>query len=324
MTRAIITGITGFVGPYLARELHSRGIECVGITQGSPPYPHPVSLQDIRIHEVDIRNRSDVYNVLASENPDLLVHLAAVSHVPTSVSNPELTFDVNVGGTFNILEGLRRLGRKTRVLFISTGNLYGPVDSGESGFTESSPAQCTSPYATSKLVGEELARSYVHDFGMEVVIARPFNHTGPGQAPSFVCSEFARAVSAGMINGNDVVLHTGSLSPRRDFTDVRDIVRAYALLLEQGVSGEIYNVCSGRMIRIGDILSRLGTLANIDVRAELASAKVRQREIDRLGGDCSKLHARTGWKPEIPIEMTLRDLLSYWVQHDGKAVSATN
>ncbi len=316
MPRALITGIAGFAGPWLAAHLLGRGIECVGLSHGSANPSHPISLRGLRIHDVDIRDRAGLRQLLRAENPDFVYHLAAVSHVPTSRANPELTFDANVGGTFNLLENLRQLGSASRVVFVSSGNLYGQTESGEDGFTEDSPLEATSPYATSKLIGEQLALSYVRDFGLPIMIARPFNHTGPGQAPSFVCPEFARAIAAGAVGNCAVHLRTGLLEIRRDISDVRDVVRAYALLAERGRPGGIWNVCSGSTVSMADILRILAELAHVQVTTEPDPARVRPREILRSGGNRSKISRDLGWTPEIPLTRTLQDLLDYWIAQE--------
>ena len=314
MPRALITGIAGFVGPYLAAHLRSQGIECVGISRGATGPTHPVSLAGVRIHDIDVRDRVSLGEVVEAEKPDLVFHLAAISHVPTSRANPELVFDVNVTGTFNLLEGLRQTGSRSRIVLVSTGNLYGEIDSGDEGFREDDPLQPMSPYATSKLIDEQIARSYVDDFGLAIVIARPFNHTGPGQPPSFACPEFARCIAAAMIAGESTVhMKTGRLEPRRDISDVRDIVRAYALLADRGVPGEAYNVCSGSMVSMNQVIDTLAELAHVSVTTQLDPLRVRAREIMCSGGNCSKIRRELGWSPEIPFRDTLQTLLDYWV-----------
>jgi GDP-4-dehydro-6-deoxy-D-mannose reductase len=313
---ALITGITGFVGPWLALHLRSLGFECAGIGRGTAWPHHPISLADVRMHSIDIRDRAAVHQVIADESPDWIFHLAAISHVPAASRDPELTFDVNVGGTFNVLESVRQLGRRARVVFVSTGHLYGNIDSGESGFSEESPVQDTSFYGTTKLMGEQLVRSLVRDCGLEIVIARPFNHTGPGQPPSFACPEFARAIAEGVNGGGPVHLRTGRLEPLRDISDVRDVVRAYTLLAERGTPGEAYNVCSGTMVSMAEVIRNLAELGRVEVTTELDPAKVRAREIMRSGGNCAKIRRGLAWKPEIPLTTTLRDLLDDWVQRE--------
>jgi GDP-4-dehydro-6-deoxy-D-mannose reductase len=314
LPRALITGISGFVGPYLAAHLRSGGIECAGISRQATDPKHPVSLAEVRIHDIDVRDRVALRKILEAEKPDLVFHLAAISHVPTSRADPELVFDVNVTGTFNLLEGLRQIGSRSRIVLVSTGNLYGEIDSGEEGFKEDDPLQPMSPYATSKLISEQIARSYVDDFGLAIVIARPFNHTGPGQPPSFACPEFARGIAAALAAGESTVqMKTGRLEPWRDISDVRDVVRAYALLADRGVSGEVYNVCSGSMVRMSQVIETLADLAHVRVTTQLDPLRVRAREIMRSGGNCSKIRQELGWSPGIPFRDTLQTLLDYWI-----------
>lgn len=322
MPRALITGIGGFVGPYLAVHLRSLGIDCVGLSQGGSADGHPVGLGNVPVHNIDLRDRAILREFVLREKPGLVFHLAAMSHVPTSLADPETTFDTNVAGTFNLLEAVRRMSLPCRVLFVSTGNLYGDIDSPDEGFSESSAVRPGSPYASSKLMGEQLARSYYEDFAVEVVIARPFNHTGPGQAPSFACPEFARAIAAGIVSRTPVHLRTGPLEPLRDIGDVRDVVRAYALLAQRGKPGEVYNVCSGAMVPMADVVARLAEIARIPVTTELDPAKVRKREIMHSGGNPAKIRYDLGWVPAIPLERTLEDLLEYWIErlsHAGPA-----
>jgi GDP-4-dehydro-6-deoxy-D-mannose reductase len=314
LSRALITGITGFVGPYLAAHLRSLGIDCVGISREATDPIHPVSLAGVLIYAIDVRDRAALRDFLEAEKPDLVFHLAAISHVPTGRANPESVFDVNAIGTFNLLEGLRQIGSRSRIVLVSTGNLYGEIDCGDEGFTERDPLRPMSPYATSKLISEEIARSYVEDFGLAIVIARPFNHTGPGQPPSFACPEFARCIAAAVVAGASTVhLRAGRLEPRRDISDVRDIVRAYALLADRGVTGEAYNVCSGSMISMARVVEALADLAHVTATTELDPLRLRGREILRSGGDCSKIRQTAGWSPSISFEDTLQSLLDYWV-----------
>lgn len=319
MPRALITGITGFVGPWLAAQLQSRGFECAGIGRDSTEAGHPVSLGDVRLHRIDIRDRAAVRKALAAESPELIFHLAAISHVPTAAKHPELAFDVNAGGTFNLLESVRETGLRARIVFVSTGHLYGNIDSGEFGFSEDSPVHVATFYGTTKLAGEQLAQAYVRDYGLEIVIARPFNHTGPGQPPAFACPEFARAIAAGVVHRRPVHMKTGRLEPLRDLSDVRDVVRAYAMLAESGAPGEIYNVCSGSMISMAEVIRILADLGGVEVTTELDPAKTRAGEILRSGGNCAKIRRDLGWSPEIPLVTTLRDLLEASIQRERAA-----
>ncbi len=314
MPRAFITGVSGFAGPYLAACLRHRGFDVAGLSSGAKKREHPISLQGVRVHKLDIRDRVGLRTVLDAEKPDFVFHLAALSHVPTSLDHPDATFDVNVTGTLNLLEAVRLINKIARVVFVSSGNVYGHVDSGETGFTEISPVCSTSPYACSKIMGEQLVRSYVEDFGLQIVIARPFNHTGAGQSASFAVSGFALQIAAGVLKGGPVHLQTGRLDPRRDISDVRDVVRAYALLGERGIPGQIYNVCSGTMRQMSEVVATLADLARIPVTAELDPSTIREREIMRSGGDFAKIRDELGWAPTIPFRTTAKELLEYWVE----------
>jgi GDP-4-dehydro-6-deoxy-D-mannose reductase len=311
---ALITGICGFAGRYLAETLHAQNIECAGINRtstghGFPPFP-PL----VRVHHADLRDRAAVKDILAGEAPNYVFHLAAVTHVALSLADPALAFDVNVNGTLNLLEGLRQTKPDARVLLVSSGNLYGTLDTTETAFTEESPLQATSPYATSKIMAEQLARSYVEDLGLQVVIARPFNHTGPGQTTDFACPNFARSIAAALVAGHPASLVTGALEPERDLSDVRDVVRAYFLLAQHGVPGRVYNVCSGNSISMAQVIRTLADLAHIPVSTRIDPAKLRKREVMRLVGDCSRLRQELGWAPEHSLASTLQDLLNYWVE----------
>lgn len=314
MRRALIVGVTGFAGPYLAAELRSQDVDCAGLSRAAISNQHPISLEGVRLHDVDIRDRHAVTAVLQAERPDWVFHLASISHVPTTQANPELTFDVNVAGFFNVLEGLRTLNRPSRIVFTSSGSVYGNVDSGEKGFDEEWPTRPASPYATSKLMGEQLARSFADDFGLDVIVARPFNHTGPGQSPSFACPAFAQAIAKGIVHQQRVNLKTGRLDPLRDISDIRDVVRAYVLLAESGRAAEVYNVSSGSMTSMRQVLDRISALARVEVTTKLDPDKMRPHEIMRSGGDSSKIRRELGWRPEISLDRTLGDLLDYWVR----------
>ena len=314
MTRALIVGVTGFVGPYLAKQLRDQCVECIGLSREPTTLKNSELLNGVYIHNVDVRDRPAIRDLLRTEKPDWVFHLAAISHIPTSFAKPDLAFDVNVGGLFNVLEALRQLDNDPRLLFISSGSVYGQIDSGAGGFSEDSPVHAASPYATSKLVGEQLVRSYAENYGIKAVIARPFNHTGPGQDPSFACPAFALQVAEGMVGRRPVTMRTGLLEPLRDISDVRDVVDAYVRLIQHGRQGEVYNVCSGRMISMNQIISRLAELSGVQVSTELDPTRIRPREVMRSGGDCSRILREIGWSAAIPLDKTLHDLLEYWVR----------
>lgn len=320
--RAFITGVTGFVGPYLARLLIRNGAEVAGLgvlprtAEVRPPMP-----DGVRLIEADIRDQGSLLRALRETLPDEVYHLAGISHVPTSFENPRETYEVNVGGVLNLLESLRVLGLHSRILNVSTAHVYGSVESGPGGVDERAPIHVNTPYATSKFMGEVLAKHYWETFGLETMTLRPFNHIGPGQTSSFVCSEFARQIALMRQGKVPSILRTGNLEPERDFTDVRDVVEAYWTVARQGVPGETYNVASGVPHRIGEIVELLADIAGIKVVAETEHTKVRTAEIMRLCGNSSKLRA-LGWEPRICLKESLADLFDYWLTESSDAVDS--
>jgi GDP-4-dehydro-6-deoxy-D-mannose reductase len=289
--KALITGAGGFVGPYLRRHLEEQDDEVVGT--------------DL---DVDITDGEGVLRAFTEARPDVVYHLAAASHVGTSWSAPVDVVRVNVEGTLNVL--LAALEAKVeRVVVIGSAEEYGKVV--ELPVTETTPLRPVSPYGASKAAAEMLASHMVRGRDLGVVCVRAFNHLGPGQSDALVASAIARQVAEVEKAGGGVV-RTGDLTPRRDFTDVRDVVRAYRLLAEEGEPGEAYNVCSGRDVAIQAIADHLRSRSTVEVRFELDEARLRPVEVPVFRGDNSKLRAATGWEPTIPLEQTLDDVLEWW------------
>jgi GDP-4-dehydro-6-deoxy-D-mannose reductase len=309
--RAFVTGLTGFVGPYLARRLASRGFEVAGLglhrggTTQSNALPASVS-----VFSTDIRDYAELRSLLDEWRPDHVYHLAAISNVVTSFSDPRLTYDVNVGGSVNLFESLRELGLKPRIVHVSTGHIYRSVRSGS--LDENSEVSLLTPYAASKFMSEALARQSVEGYGFETMIARPFNHIGPGQPPGFVCSDFARQIAAIKLGRHEPLLRVGNLAPVRDFTDVRDTVEAYFEIATKGTPGEIYNISSDRPVSMQEIVAALCRLAGVQPRIEVDQARLRPVESLSLYGNSDKLRA-LGWQPHIPLEQTLKDILDSWL-----------
>lgn len=310
--KAFVTGLTGFVGPHLARMLVAEGAEVVGLgfqseSQG-PLQSLPKGSSAVR---VDIRDYAGLRQTLKDAQPDQVYHLAAISNVVTSFKDPKLTYDVNVGGTLNLFEALRELNIRPRIVHVSSAHVYRSVES-EEGLDENSPVRLLTPYATSKFMCEALATHYAEAFGFQSMTVRPFNHVGPGQATGFVCSDFARQIAAIKLGKAEPVLHVGNLAPVRDFTDVRDTVEAYWTVAARGVPGEIYNVSSHRPVSMQQIVSMLCNIAGVQVRIEVDQEKFRPIETMRLFGNSSKIRA-LGWEPRIEFEQTLRDILGWWL-----------
>jgi GDP-4-dehydro-6-deoxy-D-mannose reductase len=291
--KALITGAGGFVGPYLRSHLESCGDEVAGT--------------DL---EVDITDGEQVRAAFAAAKPDVIYHLAAASHVGTSWSAPVGVLRVNAEGSLNVFLAALETGVQ-RVLLIGSAEQYGRITPELLPVRETTPLQPVSPYGASKAAAEMLASHIWHGRGLEVVCVRAFNHLGPGQSDALVASAIARQVAEAEAVGGGVV-RTGDLTPRRDFTDVRDVVRAYRLLVERGAPGEAYNVCSGVDVAIQDVADHLAAAASVPVTFELDPERLRPVDVPVVRGDNSKLRAATGWSPEIPLEKTLAEILDWW------------
>lgn len=252
--------------------------------------------------------------MLDRQQPDWVVHLAAQSHVPSSWADPAATFQINVGGTATLLKVLTETGFKGRLLYVSSADVYGSVPAQLLPLSEDVPAEPRNPYAASKLAAEMLCRQWARAQPLDIVIARPFNHTGPGQRPDFALPAFARDIAAIKQGRQPATIMAGDLGVTRDFLDVRDVVAAYVALLDKGRSGEIYNVCSGRESNLSEALQALIALSG--VRAEITAdpSRMRPSEQRRMCGSHDKLTAATGWQPAIPLRETLGDLLDFWMK----------
>lgn len=299
--KAIVTGAHGFVGPYLTAHLESKGDEVVGID-----------------HEVDITDADAIRACLADELPDVVYHLAAASHVGDSWSAPAKVVRINSEGTLNVLLASVEAGVE-RVVLIGSAEEYGHVSPDQLPIGEDTPLRPVSPYGASKAAAEMLASYIVRGRDLPVVCVRPFNHLGPGQSDRLVASTLAQQVARNELTGSAEVL-AGDLSPKRDFSDVRDVVRAYRLLAERGRSGEAYNVCSGRAVAIRELADILIGLANRPMKVTLDAERLRPVDVPVLQGDNTKLVRDTGWQPEISLEQTLADVLDWWRTHEAAAV----
>ncbi len=309
--RILITGIRGFVGSYLAPLLESAGHEVLGLTvPGEAPWPNGA--------EADLRDRDKVSAALASLSPDAVVHLAAQSHVGPSWKNPELSFEVNTLGTLHLLDACRALHKPPLFLHVSTGEVYGQVRPQDLPLDESSPLRPVSPYAVSKTSADLLAFQYFASYGLPVIRVRPFNHTGPRRPPSFALSEWARSLALINAGAQEPVLSVGNLEVRRDFLDVRDVARAYQLLLEKGTPGELYVLGRGVGYWLKDLLRELIEISSAVVEVTQDPKRLRPADVPLLVANPSKLKATTGWAPQIPMSRTLEDLYRYW----AKAVTA--
>ncbi len=308
--KSLITGISGFVGRHLAQFLHEQGHEVFGFDRSGAEVPHA------KAWKADILEYGAVADIMQKCKPDFIFHLAAQSSVKKSFDDPAMTFRVNVEGTKNLLDAVVAAGivETCRLLIVSSADVYGiPL---EVPIKETHVLNPVSPYGKSKLEQEKLAQEYNGKFGMSFVITRSFPHTGPGQSADFVCSSFAQQIALIEAGRQEPVIKVGNLDAERDYTDVRDVVRAYhTLLCETNTAVDtpgVFNVCSGRGRKIADVLHMLLALSKKEVTVETDPARMRPSDIPALVGDNAKLRSATGWKPEIAFEQTIHDLLEWW------------
>jgi GDP-4-dehydro-6-deoxy-D-mannose reductase len=288
--RVFITGGHGFVGRWLREHLAKEGDDVIA----------PL--------ELEITDEDDVASALKAAQPDAIYHLAALTHVGQSWQQPDETFRVNAVGTLRTLEAVRRVSPSARVLVVGSAEVYGHVTPDQLPVGETAPVRPVSPYAASKAAAEIVALQAHLGHGLDVVQVRSFNHVGPGQSPDFVVSALARRVAEAAASGSRSI-RVGNLEPRRDFTDVRDVVRAYRLLVEKGTAGEIYNVCSGHDVSVGELANRLARLAGVELELVPDPELVRPVDVPVLRGDPAKLVAATGWRPQLSLDQTLQDIL---------------
>ncbi|MBV8691702.1 MAG: GDP-mannose 4,6-dehydratase [Actinobacteria bacterium] len=291
--RVFVTGGHGFVGPYLRAHLEAAGDDVVAPPDGW-----------------EITDPAQVNAALQEAAPEAIYHLAAISNVVQSWQEPALTFEVNALGTLHLLEAARALETPPRVLLIGSAEVYGKVRPDEVPITENTPLRPVTPYAASKVAAEYLGMQAFLAYGLPVLSVRAFNHIGPTQSGGFVVADLARRIVEARRDGIKT-LPVGNLSPRRDFTDVRDVVRAYRLLVEHGAAGEAYNVCSGRDVAVDELAHRLLELSGADLTLETDPALVRPVDLPVLKGDPAKIEQATGWKPEIPLDQTLTEVLEH-------------
>jgi len=310
--KALITGISGFVGSHLAEYLLEKQFEVFGTIRWRSRLDNIQGILDrIKLIETDIRDAHSVDRVISESKPDYIFHLAAQSFVPTSWHSPQETINTNVSGTINVLEAVRHHKIDPVIHIAGSSEEYGLVYENEIPITEKNPLRPMSPYGVSKVAEDMLGFQYNKTYGMKIVITRAFNHTGPRRGDVFVTSTFAKQI-AEIEKGKASVIKVGNLEAKRDFTDVRDIVRAYLLAVEKGTPGEVYNICSGMPRKIKDVLDLLISFSDKKIAVVVDPSRLRPSDVPILKGDCSKFMAKTGWKPEIKFEKTMKDLLNYW------------
>lgn len=314
--KVLITGITGFAGSHLADYCLERGgVDVYGIIRWRSRTENVEHLGDrVKMMECDLRDASSTRDVIDEIRPDYIFHLAAQSFVPTSWRAPTESLTTNVIGQLNIFEAVRKMDLNCRIQIACSSEEYGMVYEDELPITEANPLRPLSPYGVSKVGQDLLGYQYFMSYKMPIIRTRGFNHTGPRRNAVFVVSDFAKQIVEIEKGERDPVIFVGNLEASRDFTDVRDMVRAYFLALEKGKAGEAYNICSEKSWTIQEVLDKLVALSKVSIEVKEDPARLRPSDVPRLLGDCSKFKKDTGWEPQIPFDTTLEDVIDFWRQ----------
>lgn len=317
--RVLITGVGGFVGGHLARhlsetlpnaELHGTVIEPPGTVQ----------VPNVVCHSLDLKDEAAVRELVGPLQPDHIYHLAAQAFVPRSFEAPWETLENNIRSQLNVIQACIALEISPRMLIISSAEIYGVVDPHDLPIRESCPLRPSSPYSVSKVTQDMLGLQYYLSHRLPIMRARPFNHFGPGQNERFVAPDFALQIARVEAGLQPFEIRVGDLTAQRDYTDVRDIVRAYQLIMQRGTPGDVYNIASGKSYSIQTVLDTLLKFTTMSIKVVVDPARIRPTEIPVLRGDYSRLRQATGWEPHIPFEDTLRDVLEdcrQRIQHQG-------
>jgi len=323
--KVLVTGAGGFVAGHLVDFLRAEHpeAELFGLVRPHGTAPSPAG-GAITVLEADLNDPASLEPVLDAVAPDRIVHLAGQSSVHLSWIDPGGTLRTNVLGIVHLLDAVRRRGLAPAVLVVGSAEEYGMVDPAELPLREDMPLRPSSPYAVSKVAQGLLALQYGPAGGLRILRTRTFHHTGPRRGEQFAESSFARQLAEIEAGQRPPRLEVGNLDAVRDFTDVRDVVRAYWMLLDRGVPGEVYNVCSGRGVRLGELLERLIALSGRRVEVHVDASRLRPGDAPILVGDPGRLRAATGWEPSIPLERTLGDLLDYWRERVGMKATPTS
>lgn len=314
MKKVLITGASGFVGNHLSKHLLNLGNAEIHGTYLTDESREKSPVKDsITFHKVDLQDKTQTDNLLRDVMPDEVYHLAAMANVATSFTDPIGTFHSNIDVQLHLFEGLRKNNLlTTKVLVTGSAEEYGFIAKEDLPVDEQVALRPVSPYAVSKVTQDLLGLQYFLSYKMPIFRVRPFNHVGPGQAPGFVVADFARQVAMIEKGTMPPVIHVGNVETRRDFTDVRDMVRLYPLILEKGTAGEVYNAGSGTSHAIQEILDILTSSIHISVQVEKDPKKLRPSDVPEIIANSRKVQDITGWKPEIPFEKTIKDTLDYW------------
>lgn len=308
MNKGLVIGAAGFVGKYLIEAMHSDGMEVY-----ATKLPHEkLETSHAQVMDLDIMDKEAVAALLFEVRPDYIFHLAAQSSVGLAWKNPGLTVDVNIKGSLNVMDAVRELFYAPRVLLIGSGEEYGHILPGETPISETNAIRPGNIYAATKACQNMIGNIYYRAYDMRLMMVRAFNHIGPGQASTFVVSDFCRQVAEIEKGIREPVMMVGNLAAKRDFTDVRDVVKAYVSLIQLGEPGETYNVGSGKAREIRSILELIVSQSDREIRIEVDPNKIRPVDVPIIEADITKLNRLTGWRPRIPLEQTVRETLDYW------------
>lgn len=313
MKNALIIGINGFVGSHLAELLLREDYKVFGTIRKTSKTEKIEHIKDkINLVEADINIADNVYKAINQIKPDEIYHLAALSEVKKSWSEPRETIISNVIGALNLFEAVRKADINPLIHVAGSSEEYGLVYENELPVNENNPLRPLSPYGVGKVAQDMLSFQYTKTYGLKIVVTRGFNSTGPRRDDAYVISNFSKQIAMIQKGLQKPVVMVGDLKVKRDFTDVRDVVRAYHLSLQKGIPGERYNICSGKAYSIKEILDILLSMNNVKVEIRIDPKRMRPSDVPIMLGTYEKFYKQTGWKPEIPIEKTLRDLMDYW------------
>ena len=305
--KALVIGATGFVGSYLIEEI-KNSLLCDIIATNLER--EMIYQNNIILKKLDILDYNSVFSLINENKPEYIFHLAAQSSVSLAWKNPELTADININGSLNILEAVKNINYNPKILMIGSGEEYGYIE--KVPIVEETPLKPGNIYAVTKACQNMISKVYCKAYDMKVILVRSFNHIGPNQSSTFVISDFCKQVAEIEKGVRSPILKVGNLNAKRDFLDVRDVVRAYTKLIQFGKSGETYNVGRGQSIKISEVLNIILKNSNKEINVEIDKNKLRPLDVPIIEPSINKIYTATGWKPEISLEESIKDILTYW------------
>lgn len=315
MEKILITGVSGFVAKHFLDFLEDNQlkVQVLGLDILDTNLYSDFNYVDFQYKRIDLLDQGEIENILFLFRPNYILHLASYSSVAFSWKNPILSFQNNVNIFLNLLEVIRKYSLKTRILSIGSSEEYGNINTDDIPLKETARLDPLSPYAVARVSQEMLSKLYSKSYGLDIVMTRSFNHIGPGQSDIFVVSSFVRRILEEKSNGiRKIQLLVGNLNIVRDFLDVRDVVRAYYILLHKGINGEVYNVCSGKAVRLSDVVEMTANLLEVEVTPLVDTTLIRPNDNMLIVGDNSKLVNDTGWYPKISLQESIHDIIKYW------------